>query len=265
MLFSIVTINKNNLSGLQTTWKSLLSQSFIFWQWVVIDGASTDGAAEWLSTLEDERICWLSEQDNGIYDAMNKGIDLARGAYVHFLNSGDRFAENTVLEKISQHPLVLAQSAKFLYGDTLECLPSGYIYYKKARRYQGYVKGMFTSHQSMLFQAGLFASGIKYDTRWKLSADYGLVSKILKSVSNEDVLYFNFPIAKFSIGGAHFSQRTLGIVESSQIHAEILGIPWAKRSLILVSQLLWHGIKLLFPWKLHLFVRKIFFRKEIIG
>src|SRR5690606_13146785 len=101
--FSIVTINWNNLSGLQDTYKSLSSQTYRNFRWIVVDGASTDGAAEWLQTLDDPQAEITSEPDKGLYDAMEKGRARAveTPGYTLFMNSGDCFADPHVLEQIA--------------------------------------------------------------------------------------------------------------------------------------------------------------------
>ena len=89
MHLSIVTINYNNLSGLQKTIDSVLSQSFEDFEWIVIDGGSTDGSKELLEQYQEHFAYWCSVPDKGIYNAINKGIKLATGDIIGLLNSGD--------------------------------------------------------------------------------------------------------------------------------------------------------------------------------
>jgi glycosyltransferase involved in cell wall biosynthesis len=97
-LLSIITINFNNSEGLKKTIESVISQSFNDFEYIIIDGGSTDGSAEIIK--QNNRInYWISEKDKGIYDAMNKGILKSSGNYLLFLNSGDYLCEN-VLEKV---------------------------------------------------------------------------------------------------------------------------------------------------------------------
>ena len=86
MKLSVITINYNNLEGLTRTCESVTSQSSREFEWIVIDGGSTDGGKEYLETLDLKPNYWCSERDNGIYSAMNKGIDMAHGEYMLFLN-----------------------------------------------------------------------------------------------------------------------------------------------------------------------------------
>lgn len=97
---SIITINLNDKSGLQSTIKSVVSQTFNDYEYIVIDGASTDGSVEVIKEYQNQITCWISEPDSGIYNAMNKGILRAKGEYCLFLNSGDTLYSYTVLESL---------------------------------------------------------------------------------------------------------------------------------------------------------------------
>ncbi|MBF2708228.1 glycosyltransferase family 2 protein [Flavobacterium soyangense] len=96
---SIITINYNNLEGLQRTIESVLNQTWKEFEYIVIDGGSTDGSAAYIESQSENIDYWVTEQDNGIYNAMNKGILKATGEYLLFLNSGDCFFSQTVLQE----------------------------------------------------------------------------------------------------------------------------------------------------------------------
>ena len=96
---SIITVNYNNLEGLQRTFNSVFNQTWKEFEYVVIDGGSTDGSKELIEKYNDKIDYWVSESDNGIYNAMNKGIKKAKGEYLLFLNSGDNLFNHTVLEE----------------------------------------------------------------------------------------------------------------------------------------------------------------------
>lgn len=97
---SIVTINYNNLVGLKRTVNSVLSQKLSSFDYIIVDGASTDGSVDYLSTLNDRNTKIICEPDNGIYEAMNKGISAACGVYLLFLNSGDILVSDEVLDDL---------------------------------------------------------------------------------------------------------------------------------------------------------------------
>lgn len=102
MKLSIITINYNNVNGLQKTLESVFRQTCKEFEYIVVDGASEDGSKELLEQFlakADFPFRWISEPDNGIYAAMNKGIRMAQGEYLHFLNSGDWLTDEKVVEK----------------------------------------------------------------------------------------------------------------------------------------------------------------------
>ena len=94
---SIITINLNNAEGLRKTIESVVYQTSVDYEYIVVDGASTDGSVEVIKQFEDKITYWVSEPDKGIYNAMNKGIHKATGDYCLFLNSGDWLADNLVI------------------------------------------------------------------------------------------------------------------------------------------------------------------------
>lgn len=190
-LFSIITITRNNKTGLSRTAKSIKEQSYQNYEWIIIDGHSTDGTQNDFIDYSTAKI--ISEEDKGIYDAMNKGIDRASGDYLIFMNAGDIFAYKDVLEKISSRVQV---SPDFIYGDSLED-----NYYKRARSYLKINWGMFTHHQAMFYKRDTLGC-LRYDLTYKIAADYDLTLRFLLSLSNDfHILYVPAPICIFETGG----------------------------------------------------------------
>jgi glycosyltransferase involved in cell wall biosynthesis len=99
---SIITINYNDLKGLQKTFNSVVNQSNKNFEYLVIDGGSSDGGKEFLEQNSDQLAYWISEKDSGVYNAMNKGIKAAKGEYLLFLNSGDFLVDDTIIDKVLQ-------------------------------------------------------------------------------------------------------------------------------------------------------------------
>lgn len=97
-LFSIITINYNNLPGLKKTFESVINQTYKEVEYIIIDGGSTDGSKNFLLDNSEKIDIWISERDEGIYHAMNKGIDMASGTYCLFLNSGDYLHNKEILQ-----------------------------------------------------------------------------------------------------------------------------------------------------------------------
>jgi glycosyltransferase involved in cell wall biosynthesis len=110
---SIITINLNNRVGLERTVLSVIQQSLTDFEYIVIDGGSIDGSVDIIKKYESKISFWLSEKDNGIYNAMNKGISKANGEYCLFLNSGDFFIKSTILDEVSDY----LSGEDILYGN----------------------------------------------------------------------------------------------------------------------------------------------------
>lgn len=100
MKLSIITVNYNDVSGLERTIKSVISQTFHDYEFIIIDGGSTDGSIEVIKKYQEQIDYWVSEPDGGIYPGMNKGLRQAKGDYINFMNGGDSFHSPDVLEKI---------------------------------------------------------------------------------------------------------------------------------------------------------------------
>src|ERR1700682_3098079 len=115
--FSIITIVLNDLVGLRETKTSVDAQGFSDFEWIVVDGGSIDGTPEYLRQLDRSNCRWISEPDGGLYAAMNKGLDLAAGQYVIFMNSGDRFAGKDVLARADALVAQNEQQTDLIFGD----------------------------------------------------------------------------------------------------------------------------------------------------
>ena len=113
MKLSIITVNLNNRIGLERTINSVVSQTFKDFEWIVIDGGSTDGSKELITQYANHFAYWVSEPDKGIYNAMNKGIKVAKGEYLLFLNSGDWIID----ERVAQDFIETSISADIISGD----------------------------------------------------------------------------------------------------------------------------------------------------
>ena len=112
MTLSIVTVTRNNLEGLKKTYDSIANQTTQAFEWVVIDGDSTDGTPEFVKSVSRQPDIYIHEKDSGIYNAMNKGIKIARGDYLLFMNAGDIFASNNTLQETQFHTLFYHEKGK---------------------------------------------------------------------------------------------------------------------------------------------------------
>lgn len=162
---SIITINYNNLSGLERTLKSVVSQDFKEIEYVVIDGASSDGSVLFLEEHKSQIDILVSEKDNGIYNAMNKGIALAKGDYLLFLNSGDVFTSTNAVSDFMAHSLF---KGDIIYGD--------YKFEEGSKEYPdelpyNYFMGTSLPHQSTIYKREVFENIGNYDEQYRLGAD----------------------------------------------------------------------------------------------
>ena len=121
IFFSIITINKDNANGLYKTIKSVVEQTFNNFEYIIIDGASKDSSVEIINQFKNKINYWISEKDNGVYHAMNKGMNVAKGKYVLFLNSGDYFADKNVLQQVAAK----SSDTDFIIGNQLMLYKSG--------------------------------------------------------------------------------------------------------------------------------------------
>lgn len=232
MKISIITVCRNDKKGLENTFESIRSQDCDAFEWWVIDGNSTDGTVEWLKENHTFDGGWESEPDNGIYDAMNKGIGLAKGDYLLFLNSGDLLADPEVISKLIQEIEKAQTVPDFLYGDALDVNDDGRSYYRKARSLAHIKIGMLTRHQAMLYRREhVFHE--RYPLNFKLSADYALTANLLMK-DNFKILQMNFPVCQFSSGGCHETQRLKALREDYEIRRKVLKLN-VVTSLILFS------------------------------
>jgi len=222
--FSIVTINWNNLSGLKDTYESLSSQTYRNFRWIVVDGASTDGAVEWLQALDEPLAEITSEPDKGLYDAMEKGRAKAveTPGYTLFLNSGDSLADATVLEKIAEQVENAAIKPKFIYGDFYQKTPTGRLIRTRAKPIGHAPIGVPASHQTMYFENERLR---RYNLRldYKLSADYCLIIEFLQDMDvKKYVMQLPFPLCIFDTTGVSQKRRLDAIREDMQIRRRFL-------------------------------------------
>lgn len=238
-LFSIITVTRNNLSGVQKTLSSLMAQSDRGFEWIVMDGASLDGTVDFIegfirNRANDFPCTFLSEPDRGIYDAMNKGIDRAGGDYVLFLNAGDQLAGPDILKTIRE----AAEGTPFdiVYGDALEerekpnLLPT----LKPARSHRDFARGLFTHHQAIFYHSGALQN-TRYNLSYRIAADYDLTARIL--MRGGAALYVPRPICLFERGG--LSQRAIHTGRREQFHsrAALELVPPLANRLIYATQL----------------------------
>ena len=195
--FSIITICYENLSGVIKTTQSVLEQTFNQYQWIVIDGGSKDGTSDFINALPCISLTFISEPDNGIFHAMNKGLALATGEYTIFMNAGDTFAGKEILQRVSDS--IGEDRPDLIYGGAKEY--DGKSYFNKPARdpiANRFV--MFTHHQSIFYKTSI-CKLIGYDMSYKLSADWVMTTRFIKTTKNISFLKVHASISIFERGG----------------------------------------------------------------
>lgn len=197
-LFSIITINLNDLPGLKKTIESVRSQSFTDFEYIIIDGASTDGSIDFIKAHGDKINYWVSEKDRGIYDAMNKGIAVARGEYCLFLNSGDYLYREDTLQNVADRGL----SADIIYGDVMQARNEVITGRKnspdKISVFFLLIGGI--PHQAQFIKRILFVKYGNYSTAYKISSDYEFFVRLF--INNMlRVKHIPLPVSVFDISG----------------------------------------------------------------
>jgi glycosyltransferase involved in cell wall biosynthesis len=201
-LVSIITVVYNAESYIKKTIESVLSQTYQKIDYIIIDGGSNDRTIEIVKSFGD-RIRWISENDNGIYDAMNKGLKLAKGEWVNFLNGGDYFCDNLVIDKIFNEPYL--EKYNFIYGDSINVRGESKKYISASevsRSSLRYSSGL--CHQAM-FVRKEFA--IPYDLRFKYKAEYNWIIDIAYRIPESSIIHKKYPVVYYALGG--FSEKGL--------------------------------------------------------
>lgn len=203
MKYSIITINYNNKKGLLNTLKSVVGQSYHDYEYIVIDGGSTDGSVEVIREYESHIDYWISEPDKGIYNAMNKGILQAHGEYLNFMNSGDSFHDPGVLEWVatqnSDYDIAIG-NVHCLGINVIKCAPKDEI--SMMDLYRNHL-----SHQAAFIRRSLFMDGL-YDESFKLVSDWSFfIEKLI--LKNCSYRYLDRVIANYDMKGVSTVEFTL--------------------------------------------------------
>ncbi|MFV5692442.1 glycosyltransferase family 2 protein [Flavobacterium sp. LT1R49] len=166
---SIITINYNNLEGLKRTVESVVNQTWKEFEYIVIDGSSTDGSAAYLESQSDIIDYWVSEPDNGIYNAMNKGFMKATGEYLLFLNSGDHFYSDNVLQK--NHKFLVEKDLVYFNLNFVDKANSRISKYPERLAFSHFIHGSLP-HPATFIKKQLFEIVGPYDEGFEIISDW---------------------------------------------------------------------------------------------
>jgi glycosyltransferase involved in cell wall biosynthesis len=185
---------RNAAMVLDKTIQSVLDQTDKDFEYLIIDGLSTDSTARIVAKYSDRVTVFLSEKDLGIYDAMNKGAALASGEFVLFMNAGDVFENSNVLGRIRQ----AIGNAHVLYGDVVVDFGQGILFHKQSKSKDKLYRGMICSHQSLLVARQLLLDH-PFSLSFKIAADYHQLLACAKAGAIFQSM--NYAIARVTAGG----------------------------------------------------------------
>ena len=249
---SIITITYNAGRFLKNTMESIVNQTNRDFEYLIVDGGSTDitldiiqqydnqhfasfEEAEKRETTPADKIVWISEKDRGLYDAMNKGMHLAHGDFVWFINAGDKiYAEDTlqrIVDTIEANP-----SCDVVYGQSIIIDEEENIRGERHKiapknlSFKSLLNGLVVCHQSILVRKDIAPD---YDIQYRISADYDWVCKVLsKSTKN---CYIDDYLSRFMIAGVSAQQRKKSWLERYRImkkHFGVMATWWAHLKII---------------------------------
>lgn len=230
ILLSIITINRNNAGGLERTMRSVSSQSRQDFEYVVIDGASSDNSVDVIqqfSPVFGDRMKWVTEQDSGIYNAMNKGIRMARGEYVQILNSGDCLAAEDVTGRMLDE-LEGKGKPPILYGNMIKVMPDGQTLIDKCFAGKGITLfGMYTgslNHDPAYIRRDLFEQYGFYDETLRIVSDWKwyLQTIVLGEVHP---VYTDINVTLFEMNGISETAVELHRKEKRRVLEELIPAP----------------------------------------
>ena len=207
MIVTIITVCRNHAQELERTIRSVESQTWQEKEYLVIDGASTDDTPHVIKAHEASITRWVSEPDQGIYDAMNKGVRMAQGEWVIFMNAGDIFASDDTLQRVFGNPL----DADVIYGDVIK----GELV-KKAEAPRN-AHRMFYCHQSAFVRTSCLRE-FPFDIRHRMSADFKQVKQLF--LSGKRFRQLDFPVANFDTQGVSNRNRSAGLYDNIQVIRE---------------------------------------------
>lgn len=221
MRLSLITINRNNAIGLEKTMQSVAVQTFKEFEYIVVDGASTDGSVDVIKNNEQEfaHLKWVSEPDKGIYNAMNKGLRMATGDYIQILNSADCLADSGAIERMLVN-LEKKGYPSMLYGNMVKCFPDGRKMVDKCFAGQEITMlGMYygsLNHDPTYICRDLFDKYGYYDESLRIVSDWKWFLQAIV-IGGEKPQYVDETVTLFDMTGISETNKELDKSEREQV------------------------------------------------
>lgn len=238
---TIITIVYNNVRDIERTINSVITQTYKKIEYIIIDGKSTDGTLDIVEKYSNQISKIVSEPDKGIYDAMNKGLALATGDYVLFMNSGDEiYDEHTVQEVFDSSPGAdIYYGETEMYNDNWESLGRRRHEAPEQFDWTSFKYGMNISHQAIYIRKSILTP---YDLKYKYSSDIDWIIKAAKKSSN--IVNVHRYVAKYLVGGMSKKKHRESLKERFQIFTKYYGlIPNIFNHVIIAGNLLFYFLK----------------------
>ena len=221
-LFSIVTVVYNGEQYLEETILSVINQNYKNIEYIIIDGGSSDGTVDIIKKYEDRITYWVSEKDNGIYDAMNKGISVATGSFINFMNAGDNFYSNDVLTNIANK--IELHDNDIIYGNVVYERQDGTLFIDdKSRKKQANIYEI--NHQSCFYNLDLHEKYGVYSMKYPISADFLFLNRAIKKSGNNP-LKVDVSVVKYDETGFSRVNIIKHQIEKIKISIELYGPTW---------------------------------------
>jgi len=238
---SVITIVYNNVRDIERTMLSVLNQTYNNIEYIIVDGLSTDGTLQVIEQYKGRVSKIISEKDKGIYDAMNKGLALATGDYVIFMNSGDEFYDNQTVAAV----FAATDDADIYYGETEMIADNGESLGQRRHKaptkftWRGFKYGMSISHQAIYIRRELAEP---YDMRYQLSADIEWIIRATKKANK--IVNVNRYVAKYLVGGMSKKKHRQSLQERFDIMKRYYGlIPTILNHFVIALNLGWYWLK----------------------
>lgn len=184
MKISIITIVKNNKETIKDAIESVLAQTYQDIEYIVVDGASTDGTIEIVKSYRDRVAKFISEPDKGIYDGLNKGVSLATGSIVAFLHSDDIYASKTIVDEVAT--VFETNDVDGVYGDLIYTPKNDInkvLRYWQSKTFKPELlkQGWMPAHPTLFLKKEVYEKYGNFDLKFKIAADYDFMLRVLKS------------------------------------------------------------------------------------
>jgi glycosyltransferase involved in cell wall biosynthesis len=238
---SVITIVYNNVRDIERTIRSVVNQTYANIEYVIVDGLSKDGTLQVIEKYKDRVAKLISEKDEGIYDAMNKGLALATGDYVIFMNSGDEFYDSETVAAV----FASGDDADIYYGETEMIADDGSSLGQRRHKapakftWRSFKYGMSISHQAIYIRRSITEP---YDRRYQLSSDIDWIIRAAKKAKK--IVNVNRYVAKYLVGGMSKKKHRQSLLERFDIMKRNYGlIPTVFNHFVIAFNLGWYWLK----------------------